>query len=50
MQNFVFASDLHGEQQDSLTVEKLFKFLDIWQPDKVIFGGDLFDFRNIRKN
>ena len=50
MQKFVFASDLHGDQQDSLTVEKLFKFLDIWQPDKVIFGGDLFDFRNIRKN
>ena len=50
MQKFVFASDLHGDQQDHETVGKLYKFLDIWQPDKVIFGGDLFDFRNIRQN
>lgn len=50
MQKFVFASDLHGDMQDHDTVSKLYEFLDIWQPDVTIFGGDLFDFRNIRRN
>ncbi len=49
VKRFVFASDLHGDVQDHETVGKLYKFLDIWQPDVTIFGGDLFDFRNIRR-
>jgi len=50
MQKFVFASDLHGDMQDHEAVGKFYDFLDVWQPEKRIFGGDLFDFRNIRRN
>ena len=48
MKKFIFATDLHGDMQDYESVEALLKFCDIWQPDLKVFGGDLFDFRNIR--
>ena len=47
---WVFCSDLHGDMQDSDTVNALMKFIDLYKPDIKIFGGDLFDFRAIRKN
>lgn len=49
MKKFIFATDLHGDQQDYESVEVLLKFCEIWQPDIKVFGGDLFDFRNIRR-
>ncbi len=49
MKTFVFASDLHGDHQDHDAVDALFRFCDEFKPDIKIFGGDLFDFRNIRR-
>jgi predicted MPP superfamily phosphohydrolase len=49
MKSFIFATDLHGDHQDHASVEALLKFCDIFNPDVRIFGGDLFDFRNIRR-
>jgi len=49
MQTFIFCSDLHGDNQHHKTVDALFKFTDIYKPNKRIFGGDLFDFRQIRR-
>ena len=44
MKSFVFASDLHGDKQDTDTVSALYKFTEEFKPDIRIFGGDLFDF------
>ena len=49
MKTFVYASDLHGDFQDHKTVDTLLKFCDSFNPDVRVFGGDLFDFRNIRR-
>ncbi len=49
MKKFIFASDLHGDVQDVDTVDVLLKYVDIYSPDVRVFGGDLFDFRNIRR-
>lgn len=49
MKTFVFASDLHGDHQHPDAVEALLKFCSIFSPDVRIFGGDLFDFRAIRR-
>jgi len=50
MKTYVFATDLHGDNQSRDAVEALLKFTDdMFKPDIRIFGGDLFDFRNIRK-
>lgn len=49
MKTFVFASDLHGDHQDHKSVEALLKFCESFNPDIRVFGGDLFDFRNIRR-
>lgn len=49
MKKFIFASDVHGDKQDKRANEALFKFLDIWKPNIRIFGGDLWDFRPLRK-
>ena len=46
---FIFASDVHGDQQSVSANEALFKFIDIWKPKIRIFGGDLWDFRPLRK-
>jgi hypothetical protein len=46
---FIYATDLHGDMQDDDTVEKLLAFTAIFKPKHRIFGGDLFDFRNLRK-
>jgi len=44
VKSFVFASDLHGDKQDSHAVEGLLQFCADFKPDVRIFGGDLFDF------
>jgi len=49
MKKFIFASDLHGDVQDHDTVQVLHKFTELYKPDVRVFGGDLFDFRNIRR-
>lgn len=46
---WVFSSDLHGDMQDGETVEAFLKFVKKFNPDVKIFGGDLFDFRAIRR-
>lgn len=47
---FVFASDVHGDQQDPVANEALFKFIELFKPKLRVFGGDLWDFRAIRRN
>ena len=49
MKKFVFCSDLHGDHQNHNAVEAVLKFVKIYKPDMRIFGGDLFDFRAIRR-
>lgn len=49
MKKFIFATDLHGDVQDWDTVQALYEFSELYKPDVKVFGGDLFDFRNIRR-
>lgn len=46
---FVFASDLHGDHHDPQAVKALHRFCKQWKPDIRVFGGDLWDFRAMRK-
>ena len=47
---FVAGFDLHGDMQDKEAVKKILDFtFKIFKPEVRIFGGDLFDFRCIRK-
>ena len=50
MKKWIFASDLHGDNQDPDAVNALYYFMRKFKPDIKIFGGDLFDFRPLRKN
>ncbi len=50
MKTFVFASDLHGDHQNHAAVDALLTFCEHYKPEVKIFGGDLFDFRAIRRN
>ena len=50
MKTFVFASDLHEDHQNHAAVDALLTFCEHYQPEVKIFGGDLFDFRAIRRN
>lgn len=49
IKKFVFASDVHGDMQDPAANEKLFSFIQLWKPDLRVFGGDLWDFRPLRR-
>jgi predicted phosphodiesterase len=49
VKKFIFATDLHGDHQDHDSVRALYEFSNLYKPDLRIFGGDLFDFRNIRR-
>ena len=49
MQRFIFASDLHGDQQDKEAVRALLKATDSFKPHLRIFGGDLIDARPLRR-
>ena len=46
---FIASFDLHGDMADKQAVSKLFEFTKFFKPDLKIFGGDLFDFRSLRK-
>ena len=46
---FVFASDPHGDMQDTAANDALFRFIDVWKPKLRVFGGDLWDFRPLRR-
>lgn len=46
---FIFATDLHGDMQEPSVVAKLMEFTAIFKPQLRVFGGDLFDFRPLRK-
>jgi Calcineurin-like phosphoesterase len=46
---FIFASDVHGDHQDIAVNKALFAFKKTWKPDISIAGGDIYDFRPIRK-
>lgn len=46
---FIVGFDVHGASQDVKANEAFFKFVDIWKPDIRVCGGDLFDFRPLRK-
>lgn len=50
MKRWVFATDLHGDNQDPDAVGALHYFVRKFKPDIRIFGGDLFDFRPLRRN
>lgn len=47
---FVVGYDVHGNQQDPAANKAFFKFVDLWKPDIRICGGDVWDFRPLRKN
>jgi len=49
LKKFLFASDLHGDLQESEAVDALFDFTRQWKPHIKIFGGDLFDLRPLRR-
>ena len=46
---FVFASDLHGDKQHAPTAARFLKFVKDYEPHYIIFGGDLFDLRPLRR-
>lgn len=46
---FLVGFDVHGDLQDAAANTAFFQFMDIWKPDIRICGGDLWDFRAIRK-
>lgn len=46
---FVVAFDLHGDEQDQDAVAAFRRFVPKWNPDIKVFGGDLWDFRPLRK-
>jgi hypothetical protein len=46
---FLAGFDLHGDRQDAAAVAAFLEFDSIWKPSIRIFGGDLFDFRPLRK-
>lgn len=46
---WVYVSDIHGDRASKRALQKLWKFLDEFQPDIRILGGDLFDFRALRR-
>lgn len=46
---FIFCTDLHGDMQDVGAVAALHEFTKSWKPQIRVFGGDLFDFRSLRR-
>jgi len=49
LQRFIFASDVHGDQQSPAAVKALITATDSFKPHLRIFGGDLFDLRPLRR-
>ena len=48
LKRFIFASDLHGDQQDPAAVKALHTATESFKPHIRIFGGDLIDARPLR--
>lgn len=46
---FLFCSDYHGDMCDRHAARALLEFKRLWKPNITVFGGDLWDFRSIRK-
>lgn len=46
---FIFATDLHGDHADHGVVKRLLEFKAEFRPKHVVFGGDLWDFRPLRR-
>lgn len=49
MTRFIFATDIHGDQQCPTTIAALHAFTKDFKPDVKICGGDLWDMRPIRR-
>ncbi len=49
MKTFVVGTDIHGDEQDAPANNVFFDFVDDFKPDIRICGGDLWDFRALRK-
>jgi hypothetical protein len=48
-QKFMGGWDIHGDKMDADANAAFFTFADIWKPEIRVCGGDLFDFRPLRK-
>lgn len=46
---FVAGFDIHGDRADKKAVSKFFQFIDQFKPDIRICGGDVWDFRALRR-
>lgn len=46
---WIFASDVHGSEQDVKANKAFFNFVKDYKPEIKIMGGDLFDFAALRK-
>lgn len=46
---FLGGWDIHGDAQDEDANKAFFSFAKVWKPEIRICGGDLFDFRPLRK-
>ena len=46
---FIVGSDVHGDMQDEKANKVFFDFINDFKPDIKICGGDLWDFRALRK-
>lgn len=46
---FIIAFDTHGDKQHAPTVSTFLKFCDLWKPKYRIHGGDIWDFRPLRR-
>lgn len=46
---FVAGFDIHGAEQDVSVNKAFFQFVENWKPHYRICGGDVFDFRQLRK-
>lgn len=49
LKRFLFSSDYHGDSCDRKAARALLDFKKIWKPHINVFGGDLWDFRSMRK-
>lgn len=49
LRRFIFCSDFHGDHHDPQSAKAVLSFCKKWKPHVRVFGGDLWDFRAIRK-
>lgn len=46
---FIAGFDVHGDKQNKAACEVFFRFMKDWKPEIRVMGGDLFDFRPLRR-